>query len=209
MWYFCISNKMCRIEMKPGRLALPAWCRGHVSIFLVYHCVQACNKQTVSCKQALYSSSWMPPCIKQVCRFLTLGPKNKNSLKVKFRTALSLDPPHNQPSLDSSSDCNSRTQHVPCLCGHRTSLVFSLCGAVQRIHPGVATWVPSSPNLAWMNTKHYLSQVNFLKVPCPRWDETGLIFGVSRGSAEANTPPMPDMNHSPCFFLSFTALLSY
>lgn len=41
-------------------------------------------------------------------------------------------------------------------------------------------------NRAWMRAEHYLSQVNVLNAPCPRWEETDLIFRVSRGRGSLN-----------------------
>lgn len=104
-------------------------------------------------------------------------------LQCEFRAALSLNPPHKQPSLVYNSEQNSLgfwaghgrslwaptvLHSPPVLC-----LVISPCGTVQRIHPGVGTWVPSS--WPWAEVPSYSPTHAFLGLPAreSEWSGTG------------------------------------
>lgn len=153
-----------------------------------FWCTTACRHVINKLYPANKNSPKALECLRALNKFfhfLTLGPKNKNIPKAKFRTALSLDPPHNQLSLDNNSDCNRRTQHVPRHCGHSSSLVSSVCGIVQRLHPGVATWVPFSPNLAWMKTT-FPRRTSWM-LPVPGDLRLASFLGWASEAAEANT----------------------
>ena len=99
------------------------------------------------------SCTWIPQYIKS-SRVVFLPWEGLTWIQILRRAALSLNPPHKQPSLVYNSEQNS----LEVWAGHARSLwastvlhcppilclVISPCGRVQRIHPGVGTWVPSS-----------------------------------------------------------------
>lgn len=137
------------------------------------------------------TSTWMPRCIKSSYALLwgQLGPWEWRWLQCEFRAALSLNPPHKQPSLVYNSERNSLgfwaghgrslwaptvLHSPPVLC-----LVISPCGTVQRIHPGVGTWVPSS--WPWAEVPSYSATHAFLGLPASESEWSGTGAGNGEG----------------------------